>query len=291
MNGKNHPVLSGESKMDSKYSKMINPEYMKKIESWFKNYVHQFTSSDRNYNQNIKLKKDHTYRVCEEIIRVGESLNLSHDDLNLAKTIALLHDVGRFIQYDLYQTFDDEKSEDHAELSIKVIRKEGILKGIDKSTNRIIFFAINHHNKAYLSKHEFARPLFFAKLLRDADKLDIFYVITKYYHNKDEHTNKAIELDLLDTPQISDRVYKDLISRKIVKFKYIENLNDLKLLQMAWIYDINFPITFQLIKERKYLEKIREVLPDSDKSQKAYKAVRNYLEVRCNQNKKKVPDS
>jgi len=265
---------------------MINQQRLKIIEFWFENYVQRFKSPDKKYKKNIKLKKDHTYRVCDEIIRIGKNLNLNNQDLNLAKTIALLHDVGRFEQYDRYRTFADYKSENHAELSISILIKEGILEGIDNSTKRIVDFAITHHNNAHLPQQKSDRSLFFAKLIRDADKLDVLYVVTEHYHNKDKEHNDVIEFGLLDPPQISDKVFKNLISGSTVEFKHIQNLNDLKLLQMAWIYDINFPITFHLIKERQYLEKIWEVLPDSDKAQKAYKAVRSYLDLNCTRYKR-----
>ncbi|MGM0467164.1 MAG: HD domain-containing protein, partial [Acidobacteriota bacterium] len=240
---------------------MIPQKHLQNIESWFERYVSRFKSPDRIYMQNIELKKDHTFRVCDEIIRLGKSLDLSPEDIRLAKTMALLHDVGRFEQYDQYQTFDDSKSENHAQLSLKVIKKEQVLKGIDSSTQKLITCAISYHNRAAVPSDETDRCLFFSRLLRDADKLDILYVVTEYYHHHSGPSNQSLELDLPDSPHISDKVYKDHIAGKIVEAKHVQNLNDFKLFQMAWIYDINFPLTYQLIKQRQYLEKIRDALP------------------------------
>jgi len=246
--------------------------------SWFENYVNKFQSPDETYTQNINLKKEHTYRVCREIIRLGKSLNLNKEDLNLAKTIALLHDVGRFEQYDRYRTFSDLKSEDHAQLGVKILRQYNVLKEIDKPTTKLILHTISFHNRVALPQNENDRCLFFTRLLRDADKLDILYVVTEYYQNGDTHPNETIELELLDTPQISHEVYNDLVSGKIVNAEHVKNLNDFKLLQMAWVYDINFPLTFQLIQQREYLEKIMDVLPKSDKVQRIYSTLKSYLE-------------
>ncbi|MBN2409843.1 MAG: HD domain-containing protein [Candidatus Aminicenantes bacterium] len=254
---------------------------MQNIESWFENHVQKFRSSDKGYTQNIELKKDHTFRVCEEITRLGKSLDLSMNDLRLAKTIALLHDVGRFEQYDRYRTFADYKSEDHAQLGIKVINQENVLKGIDPSTKRVIICAISYHNRAHLPINESERCLFFAKLLRDADKLDILYVVTEYYQNSVQHSNQSLELELPDTPHISDEVYQKLISGKIVSSQHVQSLNDFKLLQMAWVYDVNFLITYRLIKERKYLEKIRDSFPKSERVKKAFAKVQSYLDSKA----------
>ena len=75
--------------------------------------------------------------------------------------------------------------------------------------------------------------------------------------------NVTIELDLPDTPGFSEKVYHDLINKKIVNLKNIKNLNDFKLLQIGWIFDINFKPTLYHIKNRRYLEMIRDVLTES----------------------------
>jgi len=42
-----------------------------------------------------------------------------------------------------------------------------------------------------------------------------------------------------------------------------EEVNGIKLLQAGWVYDINFKPTLYIIRERRYLEMIREALPES----------------------------
>lgn len=261
---------------------MINQNILNNLKIWFENYLKNFQSSDANYQQNIDLKKDHTYRVCKEILCLAKSLSLNKQALRLAETIALLHDVGRFEQYDRYRTFSDAKSEDHAQLAIKIIRQNHLLKEIDQPTSNLILRTISYHNRPTLPQKETERCLFFTKLLRDADKLDILYVVTDYYKNGSEHPNEILELELPDRPKISNEVYKDLISGRIVNARHLQTLTDFKLLQMAWIYDINFPRTFQLIQERGYLEMIRDALPQSDKVQKIYSKVKSYLDLNCN---------
>lgn len=260
------------------YKDEINLSY---LFSWFENYVNKFKSTDKNYNQNINLKKEHTYRVCSEIARLGKSLNLNKEDLNLAKTIALLHDVGRFEQYDRYHTFADAKSEDHAQLGVKIIRQKNVLQDLNPSTRDLILCTISYHNRPALPENETDKCLFLTKLLRDADKLDILYVVTDYYQNGSESPNESLELELPDNPQISDEVYNDLILGRTVNAQHIQTLNDFKLLQMAWIYDVNFPLTFQLIRKRRYLKKIRDALPHSEEIQKVYSTVKSYLDKNC----------
>jgi len=123
--------------------------------------------------------------------------------------------------------------------------------------------------------------LFFTKLLRDADKLDIWRVLTDYYCNKNKPRNERFELGLPDTPEISEKVCQDLMAGRPIEEEHLKSLNDFKLLLMGWVYDVNFPWTFQLIRERGYLEMIRDALPPLERVLKIYSMVRTYLEKKC----------
>jgi hypothetical protein len=231
------------------------------LKSWFEDYVHEFSSDDPTFQENIDLKIGHTRRVCEAILDIGGSLDLSDEDLCLAEVSALLHDIGRFQQYRKYRTFSDYRSEDHAALGVKVIKDNRILDGLDPDKTWIILRVIAYHNRFSLPAEEEERCLFFLKLLRDADKVDIWRVVTDYYRNSGNKRNQTIELDLPDTGRISEPVYKALMNGELVQMADLKVLNDFKLLQIGWIYDINFRRTFQIIQERGYLEKIRDALP------------------------------
>jgi len=257
---------------------VMDKKEVEKLEDWFGSYVQQFKSGDPSWLPNIILKEKHTKRVCKEILGIGKEIGLNDEDLCLAKIIALFHDIGRFEQYAHYQTFVDRKSVNHAALSVKVVKENGVLNSLDKSTKDLILRAILYHNRFALPERETERCLFFAKLLRDADKLDIWRVVTDYYRRKDKKRNTAIELDLPDTPGISDDVYRDLMEGKIVHVVHLRNLNDFKLLQCSWVYDINFEQTFRRIQERGYLEMIRDALPKTEKIAEIFSVLQGYMD-------------
>lgn len=248
----------------------VDREQIANIKNWFSGYVDTFKEGDPEMQENIKLKEDHTRRVCREILKIGKKLGLNDDELRLAEIIALLHDVGRFEQYARYGTFKDGKSENHAELGIRILEEKGILKHFDDTIQYLIIRSIRYHNRASLPTDENETCLFYSKLLRDADKLDIWKVVTDYYHRKDGKKNTALELELPDTPGISREVYNDLLNKRAVKTKNIHNLNDFKLLQAGWIFDINFKPSLDMAKERHYLEKIRTALPESNEIDEVY---------------------
>ncbi|AEH07204.1 HD domain-containing protein [Methanothermococcus okinawensis] len=252
-------------KIMQKYSVFVN---------WFEDYVNSYNLNPKD-QENINLKIHHTYRVCKEIVDIGNSLNLNELDIFLAKTIALFHDIGRFEQYAKYKTFSDAKSEDHALLGIKILLNNNILEELGKSNIKIIINAIQYHNKVKIPSNLDAKSLLFTKLIRDADKLDIWRVVIDYYEKKSN--NEKIGLGLLNEPYISDEIYNAIKNKEIIGYDKLKTINDLKLLQMAWIYDINFHRTFEIIKERNYLKKIYDTLPKSERIYNIYKEMENYL--------------
>ena len=257
--------------------KINEDQKLKEITLWFTQYVRPFKKGVEADLRNIILKEDHTFRVCDEILHIGEKLGLNDSQLQLAKIIALLHDIGRFEQYAKYKTFVDQKSEDHAQLGVKILKRYDVLKRFDDSTKKLIFRAIECHSQSSLPQEEKEPSLFFIKLLRDADKLDIWRIVTDYYHLKGGTRNRALELDLPDSPVVSKEVYSDLMNERIVDIDHVKNLNDFKLLQLGWIFDINFNPTFRCIKDRHYLEMIRDVLTETDEIREIFDVVRRHV--------------
>jgi hypothetical protein len=248
------------------------------LKLWFEDYVSRFSSDDSLIQENIVLKTEHTRRVCEAIKDIGASLNLTGEDLCLAEIAALLHDIGRFEQYKRYRTFADYKSEDHARLGVQVIQDERPLQDLEQEKADMILRMVGYHNRANLPQDEEDRCLFFLKLLRDADKVDIWHVVTEYYQSTRNSRNPALELDLPDEDRVSDSAYEALMKGNLVQMTDLESLNDFKLLQLGWIYDLNFPRTFQIVRERMYLEKIRQALPsNSTRVTEIYDRVQAYM--------------
>jgi len=256
------------------------------IRTWFTEYVRTFKTGEAAFQRNIILKEEHSLRVCNEIVDLGRSLGLGDEELCLAETIGLLHDIGRFEQFKRYRTFVDRNSEDHAQLGVQVLKQNGVLDFLDAATRGLIVRAVSYHNRAELPEQESEECLFFSRLLRDADKLDIWKVVTDYYGSKDGVKNDALEYGLPDTGEISRAVYRDLSGGRMVDIGSLETLNDFKLLQIGWLYDINFGPTFQHIKQRYYLETIFDSLPPSDKLDRLYGTVKTYLDKKVEEARK-----
>lgn len=245
--------------------------------NWFFTYTDFFLTADQHFNYHIILKREHCKRVAEEIVLLGRSLKLPSEELMLSEVIGLYHDLGRFEQYKTYKTFSDEKSVDHADLGEKIVRDKGIFDDLNKEERGIIHSCIRCHNKLSLSDDLNERQRFFIHMLRDADKLDIWKVLIKHYlsENKDKNT---VLLDLPDSPTMSEKVIHAVNNKRLAKKEHIKSVNDFIVLNMSWVFDLNFPYTFQQVSKRNYINTLISVLPDTDKVREISEIVQNYLE-------------
>ena len=53
-----------------------------RLKAWFEDYIRQFYSDDPIVQENMDLKAEHTRRVCEAIMDIGGSLDVSREDLH-----------------------------------------------------------------------------------------------------------------------------------------------------------------------------------------------------------------
>ncbi len=238
----------------------MNTSALDTLKQQFSDYATTFIDPGTDTGPHV-LKRDHTFRVCGEIVGIGEALGLSEPDLILAQAIALLHDIGRFEQFKRYGTFLDAASANHALLGVEVIKAQHLLAPLPPEERRLIIDAVRFHNAADLPGDRDDRTLFFMALIRDADKLDIWQVVIDHYLDHGKKSGKFIELGLEDRGGYSPGAFQALFQRRFVRSAAIEQLNDFKLMQISWVFDLNFAPTFERVKARQYIEKIASTMP------------------------------
>lgn len=250
---------------------------------WFLDYVAQFSSPDSFIQDNIELKIGHTERVCENILLLAKAENIGEEGCRLAETIALFHDLGRFEQFVKYKTFKDSESENHALLGVKILKRTGIFSRLPINEKELILKAVEYHNLMEIpgSVKSSKKLLFYSKLIRDADKLDILRLICEDYKEKEKGRNPALDFDLPDTSGCSESIVTDILNNRMAKIEDVINQNDVKLLRLSWIFDINFPTTFSILKEHKYLNTIMSSISATEKMHIIEKHLGNYL---CSRN-------
>ena len=232
--------------------------------SWFSQYCRSFYTGNEEDRRNLFLKEEHTRHVCENMRRITKDMSLESSKGLLAETIALFHDLGRFPQYAEYKTFRDGSSVNHATLGTEVLCREGILKTLQENEQEIILQAIRFHNAYAIPDIRDNDMVLFMRLIRDADKLDIWRVFVEYLALPAKDRPSAAGLGLPDVPEYSENVLSRLLSRRMASLSMLKTLNDFILMQLSWVYDLNFRISFILLKERDYLKNLISTLPPTE---------------------------
>lgn len=234
-----------------------------RLEQWFSEFTAGFADLDPEGLRNIRLKEEHTRRVVACMAEIAEGEGLDAPQTRTALSIALLHDVGRFPQYRRWRTFRDSESDNHARLSIEVIRKARLLAGLSEEELLLIEEAVRFHNLLEVPQRFASSTDRYIRLIRDADKLDIWWVFLEYYRQPQEERASAVGLGFPDLPEVTPACLNALAAGQIVRLDQARVLNDFKLLQISWVYDLQFATTKQLLRERGYLPQLAATLPDS----------------------------
>ena len=225
-------------------------ELLEEMQVWLFDYIKSFYNEDEKIQKAMLLKEDHT-RMVQKICRdLAVHLNLAESDCFLAEMMGLFHDIGRFQQFTIYKTFNDSLSENHALLGLKVLDKLPLLEKLSPADRAAFNFAIANHNAKQIGKTEDPRQLLFAKLLRDADKLDIYRVLSPFLQPSD---GTGCSADFLQRFVAGDQC----------DYSQIRTLDDRKLVRLMWLYDINFSWTLQRVVERGYVTAVVSCLPES----------------------------
>ncbi|MBQ4032157.1 MAG: HD domain-containing protein [Bacilli bacterium] len=236
------------------------------LEEAFDKYVSSYNIND-SY---IKLKYNHSYRVMKLQEKYAKKLGFSEEDIELARVIGLLHDIGRFEQMKVFGNDDDSKTIDHADYSCVQLFDKGEIKRFVKREEwyPIIEFAIKNHNKRVLENNPDERAMMHAKLIRDTDKIDIIFLI-----------GKLREVDVTPTKdKIHKRVLNEFYKHKVIAIKDIKNLNDHIVLQYSFVYDVNYPVCLKELK--KNFGYYFEVQKNNKEIENVYNYAMNYIEER-----------
>src|SRR5574344_2333905 len=93
----------------------------------FDNYFFNF-----NLNEPMMVYKyKHSYRVMKECEEISKYLHLDEEDTYISGVIGLLHDIGRFYQWENFKTFKDNKYFYHADYGVKILFEDNLIKEYD----------------------------------------------------------------------------------------------------------------------------------------------------------------
>lgn len=256
---------------------MIQESY-NKIRTWYDSYVSEFSSEDQEIQINIDLIKKHTCQVLENVNELGLSINLDESDLLLIETAALLHDVGRFEQLIQKGTYIDNDDLNHIQFGLDVIEQHEVLKTLEEGEKNLVIDCVRMHDLSVLPKITDERALALVHLLRDADRIDVLRIVSDYYTHKKLQPNKHLDMELKDMPAIAKKICDAILAERVAKRENVETVNDLKLMQMSWVFDMKHKRSFKIVSEKSYIKAIFETLPKRDLVIDMYRNMKIFME-------------
>ena len=94
------------------------------------------------------------------------------------------------------------------------------------------------------------RELLFSKIIKDADKLDIFSETLNCFYKKEN------EIDEIENGVIDEQIIEQIKQNVLVKRKPNSKSIDRLLINLAFTFDFYFEYSFKTMKEADYINKI-----------------------------------
>lgn len=259
----------------------MDESWLGRLDNWFDGYVQPFFDTDAEGEKNIRLKVEHTRRVRQAMDLITEGEGLAPPERRLAGAVALLHDVGRFPQYRRWRTFRDSASDNHARLAVEVVRAERLLDDLPPEERLMIEEAVRFHNLLRLPPRLKSPSDLFLRLIRDADKLDIWRVFHEVLSQPPRERASAALLDLPEREGVSPACVEMLAAGTIVRLDAVACVNDFRLLLVSWVFDLGFGTSFRLLEQSGHLDDLAAALPDDRGVRAALAAAMSHVRVRA----------
>lgn len=252
---------------------------MNKIElsitrQWFDSYAHSFAGEDRNLAPLLRLKYDHSFRVERFASRIASELGWSENDILRSRAVGVLHDVGRFRQFAEYGTFYDPESVDHGDLGEEVLSGEFPWEYLAGHLESTIREAVKFHNKRIIPDGVSTAALPYLKLVRDADKLDVFRVVREHF--KDGSVRELLPR-IKPEPEVSRELVEEIEREGSASYSNVSTVLDFLMVQATWVFDINFRPSLSILKENGTLDWLEENLSIAPESEKIMEKVISHL--------------
>lgn len=246
-----------------------------------KQIFHSYASCYDCENGKIKLKIIHTMAVADVMAQLTELCGLPKHICDLAGVCAVFHDIGRFEQVTQYDTFLDHLSRDHADLGCEVLVKEHFLDFLSGENAARVLTAIRNHNKFKIEDGLDEETLLLCKLIRDADKCDIFRVFAcEDMVDTMGETYEQVAKETV-TPEVYDTIFRHETVLKTIRKTGL----DIWVGFLAFFFDMYFDESLKILQEQKYylqpFERIQFELPETVKQVEEIRAeVERYISER-----------
>lgn len=225
-----------------------------------------------------QLKLEHTIRVAADARKIAQGMQWPDEEINLAEASGLCHDVARFPQFKRYGSFSDADSVDHGDLGFQTLETEGLLNGLADEPRALILHSVQYHNKKELPRILTAHEEKHLRLIRDADRMDIFFICWDSIRSGLIHENPELAIGVRFDGPPSDVVLDQFERGEAIDYRSMKSMADRFVLQLSWMHDLSYDASKRLVRDRGILEKFIDVLPvKTDRMMKCFEATEAFL--------------
>jgi len=256
---------------------MVTAELLKKCHLEFDAYFQSLLVQSPDIHHKVEDIRTHSLRVVSNILLLSKVVLQSEEEIRLAEVIALFHDLGKAAMFVEGTESPTNIQREHALFSVKMIQEMKVYQKFPADVQLIILKAVESHSKAKIPKLDNEQQTVFARLLRDADKLDIFDSSYRFFKEK-YGVQPLMTFDLVNHTDVSEKIMKNVMAGKIALIEDMKTMNDYKLLLLSMAFDINFKYTFRIMSEKQYIQKIYETLPKRDQIIDVYRGIKLFVE-------------
>ncbi|NLD96109.1 MAG: HD domain-containing protein [Synergistaceae bacterium] len=228
-------------------------------EKWLKEYIDSFRDENGGLHPLMEVKRTHSLRVRDNASQIASELGWSGEQLDCALTAALLHDTGRFPQFAEWGTYYDGASLDHGDLGEKTLMEHFPDEKVATYGRwEDILLAVRLHNKKELPAGitPAAAPL--VQIVRDSDKLDVFRLVRM--HVEEDRINELLPR-IIPSGGYSEALVREVSSERRASYSNVRSLSDFLLVQLSWVFDLNYAPSFRMLRRDGVLSWMERVLP------------------------------
>jgi len=254
----------------------MNNSQLQEIKEWFARYTRTYASGNEHFCPPLQLKMDHSKRVAGNARQLAEELDWNPAEANRAEALGWLHDIGRFSQFAKFGTFMDATSVNHGKRGWEIIRETKLLFPLKIEEQAAVLDGIRYHNAKTEPDFLTKESLRFLKLIRDADKLDIFHIVLdSVQRNGFQDLPGMLPQVILEGPA-NQKIICEIQNHRSRSITHVRSLADFLLMQLSWIYDLNYSISFRRIIDRNIIDTLERALPKEKQIKEVVQAARRF---------------
>jgi len=239
----------------------MNSFQLQDIKDRFYRYTKGYLQKSGPMLKMMELKQEHCEKVAENCRTIAQRMNWPEEEVNTAEALGYLHDIGRFPQLERFATFVDANSVNHGKLGFQILKESNLLDNLEQRDRERILCSVLHHNAKRLPENLSHEHYPMLKMIRDADKMDIFRVVLHAVQTKtiEEHPEigRHLSMDLHPNHYIIEKALK----KQPISYSELKCFGDFLLMLISWAKFLNYPASLNLICERKIIRKLKDCFP------------------------------